>query len=188
MKHHDARKILSELKDVHAFVPADEEKTVDVITKMLAGKPEIEADPRFLENLRNRLLSEATVAVSEPWWKAWQSFAKFLSVPVALAGFAAIAGTLGFLDFEKPGKPAESPAHPVAMTFTDAGTADMEKTGYAEAANGTVESGPSAPKAESSAPERIVAKPEPKPVASAPKKEEPTAGTFSEPAPAEADA
>lgn len=188
MKHHDARKILSELKDVHAFVPADEEKTVDVITKMLAGKPEIEADPRFLENLRNRLLSEATAPVSEPWWKTWQSFAKFLSVPVALAGFAAIAGTLGLLEFEKPAKPAESPAYPVAMTFTDAGTADSQKIGDAETANGTVESDSPAPKAESSATERIVAKSEPKPVASAPKKEEPTAGTFSEPAPAEADA
>lgn len=188
MKHHDARKILSELKDVHAFVPADEEKTVDVITKMLAGKPEIEADPRFLENLRNRLLSEAMAPVSEPWWKTWQSFAKFLSVPVALAGFAAIAGTLGFLDFGKPAKPAESPAYPVAMTFTDAGTADTQRVESAETANGTVESDSPASKTESSATERIVAKPEPKPVASAPKKEEPTAGTLSEPAPAEADA
>lgn len=105
MNKSDARKILSELKGAHAFVPADEEKTVDVISKMIAGKPSLQADPRFLENLRSRLLSEASAPLSKPWRNAWQSFAKFLSVPVALAGIAAIAGSIGILDVKKPASP-----------------------------------------------------------------------------------
>lgn len=121
MKTHCARKILSELKDVHGFVSADDAKTLDLISKMVAGKPKIEADPRFLENLRSRLLVEAVTPTALPWWKTWQSFAKFLSVPVALAGIAAIAGTLGLFDVAKPGTSPGSPEYPVAMTFTDSG-------------------------------------------------------------------
>lgn len=117
----DARKILSELKDVHGFVSVDDEKTLDLISKMVAGKPKIEANPRFLENLRSRLLLEASAPAASSWWKTWQSFAKFLSVPVALAGFAAIAGTLGLFDVAKPGTAPGVPEYPVAMTFIDSG-------------------------------------------------------------------
>lgn len=120
MKTHDARKILSELKDVHGFVSADDEKTLDLISKMVAGKPKVEADPRFLENLRSRLLLEASAPTVSPWWKTWQSFAKFLSVPVALAGIAAIAGTLGFLDIAKQPDRTREPATRVTIVSTDA--------------------------------------------------------------------
>lgn len=119
MHRNTARKILSELKDVHAFASADDEKTLDLISKMAAGKPDVCADARFLENLRSRLLSEASAPIVSPWWKTWQSFAKFLSVPVALAGIAAIAGTLGFFEIGKPAKISDSPKYPVATTFTD---------------------------------------------------------------------
>ncbi len=119
MKIHDARKILSELKDVHGFVSADDEKTLDLIFKMVAGKPKVEADPRFLENLRSRLLLEASAPAASPWWKTWQSFAKFLSVPVALAGIAAIAGTLGFLDIGKQPERTREPSVPVTAVSTD---------------------------------------------------------------------
>lgn len=85
MKTPDARKILSELKDVHGFVSADDEKTLDLISKMAAGKPDVRADARFLENLRSRLLLEAAEGAVSPAWRTWRSFAKFLSVPVALA-------------------------------------------------------------------------------------------------------
>lgn len=119
MKTYDARKILSELKDVHGFVSADDEKTLDLISKMVAGKPKVEADPRFLENLRSRLLLEASAPTVSTWWTTWQSFAKFLSVPVALAGIAAIAGTLGLFEVTKPGTQPEATKYPVAVTFTD---------------------------------------------------------------------
>lgn len=128
MKIHDARKILSELKDVHGFVSADDEKTLDLISKMVAGKPKVEADPRFLENLRSRLLLEAASPAASSWWKTWQSFAKFLSVPVALAGIAAIAGTLGFFDVTKPETVPGAPKYPVAMTFTDSGEKPVNET------------------------------------------------------------
>lgn len=101
MKTPDARKILSELKDVHGFVSADDEKILDVISKMAAVKPDVRADARFLENLRSRLLLEAAENAVSPGWRTWRSFAKFLSVPVALAGIAAIAGTLGLFDVAK---------------------------------------------------------------------------------------
>lgn len=129
MKTYDARKILSELKDVHGFVSADDEKTLDLISKMVAGKPKVQADPRFLENLRSRLLTEAVSPTASPWWKTWQSFAKFLSVPVALAGIAAIAGTLGIFEVTKPGTTPATIKYPVAATFTDSDDTSADETG-----------------------------------------------------------
>lgn len=120
MKTPDARKILSELKDVHGFVSADDEKTLDLISKMAAGKPDVRADARFLENLRSRLLLEAAEGAASPAWRTWRSFAKFLSVPVALAGIAAIAGTLGFFDVTKAPGHLAVPAGTQMPVSTDA--------------------------------------------------------------------
>jgi hypothetical protein len=173
MKTHDARKILSELKDVHGFVSADDEKTLDLISKMVSGKPKVQADPRFLENLRSRLLLEASAPDVSPWWKTWQSFAKFLSVPVALAGIAAIAGTLGLFDITKPGTAPATIKYPVAATFTDSGDKPANETSgvpvaYAPQASDTLPSlrGPAGTKTEVS--EKSTVKSTPVPNATAP--------------------
>lgn len=130
MHANDASKILSELKNSHGYVSADDEKTLELISRMVAGKPKVEADQRFLENLRSRLLLEASVPLISPWWKKWQNFAKFLSVPVALAGMAAIANTVGLFEVAKHGGKTDSTAYPVATVFTDSGNgADMVRSG-----------------------------------------------------------
>lgn len=97
----EARKILEELRSANRTPIQDDEKTLELIERMISGKPEIETDPMFFERLRSRLLSEAENLPQTRMGDVLNRFAKFLSVPLALAGIAAIASTLGFFDFPK---------------------------------------------------------------------------------------
>ena len=99
----EARKILEELRSANRTPIQDDEKTLELIERMISGKPEIETDPMFFERLRSRLLSEAENLPQTRMGEMLNRFAKFLSVPLALAGIAAIASTLGFFDFPKNG-------------------------------------------------------------------------------------
>lgn len=111
---HDARRIVSEIEGIPG-APKNDPKTVELVEKMLRAKPETTLSPAFLERLRSKLLAEAEYASagSDPVSK-WANFVKFLSVPLALAGIAAIVSTLGL--FERPSSPAPTPMGRVTDT------------------------------------------------------------------------
>lgn len=101
-ENHDARRIVSEIEGI-AGAPENDSKTVELVEKMLRAKPDTALSPAFIERLRSKLLAEAEYGQNAGWGAKWANFAKFLSVPLALAGIAAIVSTLGL--FERPGAP-----------------------------------------------------------------------------------
>lgn len=95
-----ASNILEELRTAGKIPTGKETEMLDLIDRMVRSRPETEVDPKFFARLRERLLDEALCPDRKPEHRGafWTNFAKFFSVPVALAGIAAIASTLGIFE------------------------------------------------------------------------------------------
>lgn len=142
----NAQRILEELRAMGKITPEKEGEALDIIERMMKNRPNVEADPVFLARLRERLQNEALAFDPNQGRTGafWANFAKFFSVPVAFAGIAAVASTLGI--FELLPSESETPSktewmEPVAVR-TDA---EGPKTGGRnpqEPAARTLSSGP----------------------------------------------
>jgi hypothetical protein len=95
-----ARRVLEELRAMGKITPEKESETLDIIERMMKNRPKVEADPVFLARLRERLQNEALAFDQNQGHTGafWANFAKFFSVPVAFAGIAAVASTLGIFE------------------------------------------------------------------------------------------
>lgn len=96
----NARRVLEELRAMGKITPENESETLDIIERMMKNRPNVEADPVFLSRLRERLQDEAFSSFRRQGRTGafWPNFAKFFSVPVAFAGIAAVASTLGIFE------------------------------------------------------------------------------------------
>lgn len=96
----NARRVLEELRAMGNIAPEKESETLDIIERMMKNRPNVEADPVFLARLRERLQDEAFSSRRSQGRTGafWANFAKFFSVPVAFAGIAAVASTLGIFE------------------------------------------------------------------------------------------